>query len=288
MSKVSDNCTEKPLDAGIGVEKGRYSLIVRLQWLLLRVFLPGYGIKLHEVERRSYECPGNELTKKIESAKAAEPAMDLAKALFSHDEERCKAINEKTRLLLSVCPLLVALFGLLLSRLTVPWLGIAPLLCFMLAVLILLINLGTGTRSVPDFDESMLQLEVDACRRNIAASYYLAAHINGYATDFLVDVYRAGRRAFAIGMLAIVALLVFSLVYKKPEEPLVIPAPTVNVAPIVVPAPVVNIRCPDQPAPIVNIHVPPVIQSSGADPSITPTAPPTRQPAHSSEPAKAP
>lgn len=117
-------------------------------------------------------------------------------------------------MLLGICPLLVTLFGLVLPRISPAWLCIVPFALFLCAFVLLLANCGVATRSSVLLDEELASASGDenAIKRQVAGTYFHAAFLNAYRTDYAVDVYRASGRYIFIGTVAISALLMWSIV----------------------------------------------------------------------------
>ncbi len=188
---------------------GILEILVRVKWVLLRCVLLEIPITVDEVRKRAYKLAPDSVLDSIAASNPSDPVLNLAERIFEWEEDRLKAINDKTSTLMAVCAILITIGGFCISWLATPWYAGLPLLLILIALFICLITIGVSERAAPLLDEALLAADAVAARKSIAESYLIAVNRNQARTDFLVDVYRAANRWLGVGLFLLVVLIVF-------------------------------------------------------------------------------
>ena len=122
-----------------------------------------------------------------------------------------KVVDDKARMLLTLVGLLVPLTATLALRLTWPWLALPPLALFFAFAGILAGYLAVGGTMFPKLTAPEATYEEDQLKRTIILDTLQSARSMENWTHFLVDVYRAGLRAFIVGLLFVALISVTAL-----------------------------------------------------------------------------
>jgi len=184
-----------------------------LFWLSLVVC--GIECSRDEVRKRRYERPLDlpDFDKVIPS----DSLTSAAEAEFANAEARRGIVDDKARMLLTLVGLLIPVTATLASRLDTPALVLAPLACFLFAALILVGYLGIGSGMKPKLSASEALLDETPLKRQLIGDLLWSARATEEATNFLVDVYRAGLRALFLGLVLVVAIAMIA--YMRPSDP---------------------------------------------------------------------
>ena len=179
----------------------------RVFWFLLRIF--GVECTFDQAQKRSYDYP---LDLPLEtSIKVTDTLSAAADAEYDRAEARRKAVDDKARMLLTLVGLLVPLTATLALRLAWPWLALAPLAFFFASAGILAGYLAVGGTMFPKLTAPETTYEEDQLKRTIILDTLQSARSMENWTHFLVDVYRAGLRAFIVGLLLVALISVTAL-----------------------------------------------------------------------------
>lgn len=177
-------------------------------WLFLRAF--GVECTIEQVRARSYEHP---LDLPAESVlRPTETLVSAAESEYERAESRRKAVDDKARMLLTLVGLLVPLTGTLASRLEWPALSLMPLALFFLSAGIMTGYLAVGSAMLPKVSAVEATYDDEKLKRTLLLDILRSARTNENRTSFLVDVYRAGLRAFILGLVAVAAIAAIALV----------------------------------------------------------------------------
>ena len=182
-------------------------------WLALRP--AGIECTPEQVVRRSYAQP-YDLPEET-TMQAADVLHEAAEAEYNRAEARRRGVDDKARMLLAMVGLLVPLTATLSLRLVWPALALAPLACFLFAAVIMTGYLAVGKTMVPKINPAEAALNEQALRRTLILDTLRSARATEMGTNFLVDVYRAGLRAFFVGLLFITITTVVA--YIRPSDP---------------------------------------------------------------------
>jgi hypothetical protein len=154
--------------------------------------------------------------------------MELARGTYEESRSRATMVSTKTSTLLTVSS--IAMSGTLtsLSLIGVPSTG-AFLAVFVVAVIVFVLTgwflfefLRVGRTSIPSIDQDLLDKTKEAQRNGIIADFLTAAAINERRTDYLVDVYKAGRVLSSISLLLALLLVTMAVYHRWGSEDLLI------------------------------------------------------------------
>ncbi len=181
-------------------------------WLALR--LCGIECSLRSVRERRYDKapPVPDLA----SLKPTDTLNEAAKSELASAENRRKIVDDKARMLLTLVGLLIPVTVTLASRIAWPSMITLPLVCFLFSALLLIGYLGVGKGMHLTVSVEEVGYDEDRLTRQVIHDTLLSARATEQATDFLVDVYRAGLRALFAGLLCVVAIAVTA--YMLPNE----------------------------------------------------------------------
>lgn len=179
----------------------------RVFWLLLRIF--GVECTFDQAQKRSYDYPLD--LPPAKTIKVSDTLGAAANAEYDRAEARRKVIDDKARMLLTLVGLLVPLTATLALRLPWPWLALLPLAFFFASAGILAGYLAVGGTMFPKVAAPETTYEEDELKRTIILDTLQSARSVENWTHFLVDVYRAGLRAFIVGLLFVALISVTAL-----------------------------------------------------------------------------
>jgi hypothetical protein len=181
-------------------------------WVAL--VLCGIECSLKSVRERRYDKapPLPELA----SLSPSDALRDAAKGELTSAENRRKTVDDKARMLLTLVGLLIPVTATLASRITWPAVIVVPLMCFLFSALLLIGYLGVGKGIQPMLSVEEAGYEEEALKQQMIYDALSSARVTEQATDFLVDVYRAGLRALFVGLLCVVGIAVAA--YVRPSD----------------------------------------------------------------------
>ncbi len=175
-------------------------------WLLLFIFNPGHEFK--EVRQRELRYPTEEKTEDFASNSAQpEYVIDLAKSCYMHEINRGKIIDEKNRILLTVCSLLLLTIGVVLAHTTARFLVVFSISALISSLYLILMYFRIRVVQAPDWMEASNYNE-DEAKVLLARDYYSSSKQISASNDFRAGVYKASSRIMLLGLLAIIPLLV--------------------------------------------------------------------------------
>lgn len=185
----------------------KYSFTIYCEWLMLKVFRPRSKITGAEISKRTLEdTEPNRLPSNLKDGCSAD-VLELSKELFRVENERFVGIQDKVKSLIAICALLLPLTSALMPRFKWPELDAIPLFSFIVAILLLMDAIRVGNRAVPALDDDLLRQGEMVARGSIANSNMVATRANELATDFIVELYRAGLFALLAGLVVLVCLV---------------------------------------------------------------------------------
>jgi hypothetical protein len=151
----------------------------------------------------------------------ADPALALEEARreSEREEKRKQAIDDKSKVMLTVSALLLTANVALLPHLPIRWFGFIPL-CFVLAAVFLTLMYFRTDRTGVVVPSKVDWTDRDKTRLALARSEFTCAARMGPRNDLRVGVHKAARRALLLA-LAAMALVLISLAIVKPIDPLV-------------------------------------------------------------------
>jgi hypothetical protein len=177
-------------------------------WFLLRVL--GLECTVEQLRARTYEHP---LDLPAESAiRPTETLVSAAESEYERAESRRKAVDDKARMLLTLVGLLVPLTATLASRLEWPAISLLPLVLFFVSAGIMTGYLAVGSAMLPRVSPVEATYDDENLKRALVLDNLRSARSNDNRTSFLVDVYRAGLRAFILGLVLVAAIAAIALV----------------------------------------------------------------------------
>jgi hypothetical protein len=179
----------------------------RVFWLLLRIF--GVECTFDQAQKRSYDYPLD--LPPANTIKVSDTLSAAADAEYDRAEARRKVIDDKARMLLTLVGLLVPLTATLALRLAWPWLALVPLVFFFASAGILAGYLAVGGTMFPKLSATEATYQEDQLKCSIILDTLQSARSIENWTHFLVDVYRAGLRAFIVGLLFVATIAVSAL-----------------------------------------------------------------------------
>ncbi|HXI12027.1 MAG TPA: hypothetical protein VNM92_05210 [Thermoanaerobaculia bacterium] len=177
-------------------------------WILLRLCV--VECSFQQVRDRKYKFPldlPDPTTMQI-----SDTLSDAAASELDRVESRRKGVDDKARMLLTLVSLLVTLTATFAVRLEWPWLALGPLLCFLASAALMTGYIAVGGGMIPRLDPSEATLAEDDLKKVLVVDLLRSARDAQNTTHFLVDVYRAGLRAFIVGLLCAVGIAMLSLV----------------------------------------------------------------------------
>lgn len=134
-------------------------------------------------------------------------ALDEARREAAREEDRRAAIDDKSKVMLTVSALLLAANAALLPHLPVRWLGLVPLLCVLAAVFLTLMYFRTWRTEV--VDRSRIDwTDAKRAKLALAQSEFGCAARMGPQNDLRVGVHRAARRSLVLALLALVPVAI--------------------------------------------------------------------------------
>jgi hypothetical protein len=181
-------------------------------WLGLLVC--GIECSLKAVRNRSYDKAPP--LPDVDSLKPTETLRDAAKGELTSAENRRKIVDDKARMLLTLVGLLIPVTATLATRIAWPAMIVLPLVCFLFSALLLIGYLGVGKGMQPTLTVEEAGYEEEPLKRQMIYDALASARMTEQATDFLVDVYRAGLRALFVGLLSVVGIAIVA--YVRPND----------------------------------------------------------------------
>ncbi len=188
------------------------------------------GIKIppEEVRRGMYRRSGRPGGLHITGKNVKPETVTLAKELFEESRSRISTVASKVGTLLTVTS--IAVSGTLTS---LSLIGFPSNLAFFAAFLVTIVVfistgwflfkfLAVGQISAPNIDQEFLDLTPEMTKAAYVRDLLAAADQNDLRNNFLVDIYRAGRRLCALSFACALGLVVFAVADRIGREDRVI------------------------------------------------------------------
>ena len=199
MPSENQESTEKR-----GNPKGLARIFDPLSWSLLRLLC--IELTREEISMRRHTAPvrpREDLSLKL--ANLDRDRLDLIlstlESMRKDDERRLSRVDDKVKTLLTSTAILVTVLGILASRLE--WyILLVPMVFAFLTLYSLLLYMGIGTESSVTVDREMVWKSAGGAKQGLIEDRRKALAQNTLGVDFLVDVYRGSRRAFALAFVA--------------------------------------------------------------------------------------
>lgn len=211
-SRASEAASQSWLDK---MESWACNGAYRVAFCLVYILNPGHSYQ--EIRRGQIQhaviAPPVELPDNAD----AELALDEARREVEMEEERRKAIDEKSKIMLTVSALLLAANSALLPLLPIRWLGLLPLAFVLAAVFLTLMYFRTW--QVACVDRTTLTWgEKAKTQIAIARAEFECARSMAPQNDLRVGVHKAARRALVIGLAGLVPVLLM-VAFISPGDP---------------------------------------------------------------------
>jgi hypothetical protein len=185
---------------------------------IIRV-VSGIHVSPSHVAQRRYNRTGSPTIRVVRPRKVTEDAINLATLLHDESMKRIANLGSKVSTLLSTTGIAVSATLTSLSLIGFPssasfyvaFVGTA--LVFIFTLWFLFAFLAVGTSAVPRLDQDFLDSNKDEKRAELVESFISATEQNDLRNNFLVDVYKSGRKLCALslfGALLLVTMAVFS------------------------------------------------------------------------------
>lgn len=176
------------------------------------------------VEHCTYGTSGVAARLRVNERLVSDLELELAKCKFEESRTRLPAVTGKVSSLVAVAGIVVSASFAALSALGLPNTpGFLVIFCTTVAVFVttawfLFKFLGVGRTSSPSLDQRFLDLPVKHQKAEYLRDLMTAAEHNDRRTDFLVDVYKAGRRLTVIAVVCSLATLSLALINRVSQE----------------------------------------------------------------------
>jgi hypothetical protein len=136
----------------------------------------------------------------------------MAERIFDEENERRTSVDKKVQFLIMMCsagvPVVIGLWRVLNIGLLV----FAPLCFLFISLLLLLLHQRPGQEHLVDLTDEMLAADGEP-RALLWAHQFLACTAeNQNRTDYLVDVYRAARRAFISSLITFAVVVAIAII----------------------------------------------------------------------------
>lgn len=186
------------------------TLVNRGSWFLLRLL--GIECSLAEVVRRRYDLKPKPLDLSAATEERLKHIAELLGAASASERERRCGVDDKVKALLALTTLVLTATVAFSQKLIWPALALVPLILFLLTLFLLTTYLGVGPQAfrTPTQEDLTAPSNVELLKHHIGELQGALA-FNERSTDFLVDVFRAARRAFLIAMSAAVCVGAFAI-----------------------------------------------------------------------------
>lgn len=180
----------------------------------------GIEITPEHVRNSSYLFAKPDTALKFSRRKITLELFDLAQATYDESRARAATVSGKTTTLLTVSS--IAMSGTLtsLSLIGLPSTSIF-LAVFVVAVLVFMLTgwflfefLRVGRNMMPAIDQTLLDKTAEDQRQAIVVDRLYAAGANDRRTDYLVDVYKAGRVLSSISLLLALLLVTMAVCHR--------------------------------------------------------------------------
>ena len=179
------------------------------------LFLLNHGHTLAEV------CDGRMRRKSPDAPITAWDDTDLflneVRRRGDREDERKAAIDDKTRVLLTMSGLLFAATAALVPHLSLPALGLIPLGLILACVFLTLMYFRTYDVQVPSLSSLDSRNATEAKRQLAQAELQCCSHL-ALQNDFRVGVHRAARRALILGLVSILVVASFGAVPARRDQ----------------------------------------------------------------------
>ncbi len=188
------------------------SFLARLQQMLLMGFL-WHKITMDEIKAQMYQ-PASLGNININDD-SIDTALEFAKDLNKQEEERAKFVLDKIKMLTTISALsLPLLFGFTSHK---DWYYILPLSLSLITVLILILTISVGTGATVSYEDGKFEKEINELKKEIIKDSIVSSHRNSYATDYVIDIYKAARRAFLLSLLSLILIVLYDTSNGKSE-----------------------------------------------------------------------
>ena len=184
----------------------------------------GINISPEDVRTGMYRLRGNSPALHVTGKKVTSEAVSLAEDLFEDSRTRFSTVSTKVGTLLTVTS--IAVSGTLTS-LSLIGFPSSPLFyfTFLLTILVFLCTgwflfkfLGVGRNAAPNLDQEFLDLAPAKQKAAYVRSLISAVERNDLRNNFLVDIYKAGRRMCVLSFACALGLLTFAVLDRIGRE----------------------------------------------------------------------
>lgn len=200
------------------------------EWLSNRIFaciirlVTGTHVRPSHVAQRRYNRTGSVAIREVRPRKVTEDAITLATLLHDESMKRVANVGSKVSTLLSTSGIAVSATLTSLSLIGFPssaffyvaFVGTA--LVFIVTLWFLFEFLAVGTSAVPCLDQDFLDSTKDEKRAELVQAFISATEQNDLRNNFLVDVYKAGRRLCALSLVGAVLLVMIAVFSRSGRE----------------------------------------------------------------------
>jgi hypothetical protein len=160
----------------------------------------------------------------LTDAKDVDTLLDVAKDAFKTASDRRASVIDKTKTLLTLGSLFLALVGFLLPKdlaYSTDWqkaLVVATVLLFLHAIVLLLLFFTVGKEMTVCLDQDTVGMEETELKRCLAISYLESRSANDRRTDYLVEVFKAARFAIFAAFVTASTLFGSTFLFQAPGD----------------------------------------------------------------------
>ncbi len=189
-------------------------LAYRTAYLLIYFLNPGH--KYDEIRSGEMTCASPSPTVVLPDDADPDLAIAEARREVDREEERRSAIDDKSKVLLTVSALLLAANAALLAHLPYRWVGLIPLVFVLSAVFLTLMYFRTY--KTMRMDPTTINWSTNtATKLAIARDEFNCARSMGPQNDLRIGVHRAARRALILALASLVPVLLSVAFYRPPD-----------------------------------------------------------------------
>ncbi len=178
-------------------------------YLVLAVLNPGHKYK--EIRDRSM-CHGQPLHDVDVGKSASDSNIDLllteARRIRREEDDRCGEMNEKSKVLLTICALMLTAHALLYSAVDQRWLQLLSLFLVCAAIYLILIYFRVGAFGLVNLQSVDWTGVPVLAKKHLTEQYLRCANFLSPRNDFRVGVYRAAARALVLSAFLLVFVFI--------------------------------------------------------------------------------
>lgn len=181
-------------------------------FIVMRCF--NIGCSLNDVKIKCYNANHIILLSPNNVVDNIDDILCFCREEFEREENRLKSVDEKFKVLLTVCSILFSTLIMVILKISdhFSFIMLIPLLFFLLSILMLLIYIDIKIFTYPNIDNKMASLESAEFKKQLANDYLLSTRNNSNTINFMVDVYKVARRSLLIGL---ILGILFSMIYRN-------------------------------------------------------------------------